>query len=66
MPRILEIKEISGEVWAKLNLTEQTTPVYIWSLEEAKEAKRRAVVDFCFSLANKYIEETWLIPPQGK
>ena len=65
MPRILEFKEISGEVWARLD-TSYLSDFYIWSPEEAKAAKRKAVMDFCFSLANKYIEETFLIPPEGK
>ena len=65
MPRILELKEINNEVWARLD-TPCLSGFYIWSPEEAKAAKRKAVMDFCFSLANKYIEETFLIPPEGK
>jgi len=62
MPRILKFKQDDDGVWAKIEFDRNTDaanppPVYIWTLAEAKADRAQAIRDFCFALANSYIEE---------
>lgn len=58
MPRILELKEIDGHLWAKLPTpVEMPSSVHLWTEDETKQAKISAIHDFCFALANQYIED---------
>ena len=62
MPRILEMKEIDGAVWARLQIdtTKDEGSVYIWTIDEAKRDRASAIRSFCFDLANQYIEREHL------
>jgi len=59
MPRILELKEIDGHIWARIPLTdaETTQSVYVVTSEEMKQREASAIRSFCFDLANRYIEK---------
>jgi len=57
MPRILEIKKIDGHIWARLDVLDEPSPVYVWTEGEAKREWASAIRTFCFALANRYIED---------
>lgn len=58
MPKILEL--VQGEdhtILARLPQDLEASPIHIWTDEEAKAAQRRAILDFCRDLAERYIQE---------
>lgn len=60
MPRILELKEIDGALWARIGMVEdcpqEDSYIHLWTAKEAKDHKASAIRSFCFTLANAYIE----------
>ena len=60
MPRILEIAQKEPDcIWVKLPKVKDINAecYYIFTTEEVQDVKRRAIRDFCFALADSYIEE---------
>ena len=47
MPRIMQIKEIDGELWARVDIDTDAdvSPIHLWTDQEARDAKDAAVRD---------------------
>lgn len=49
MPRVLELKEIDGALWAKLEITLNSPPVSLYTAAEIEELQKSERV-FCIGL----------------
>ena len=58
MPRVAELREIDGYVWAKLeSFTGNTGEVTLWSRKEIQEYKEACVRDFLMGLFDQWKDQ---------
>jgi len=50
MPRIAEMREIDGQLWVRVETTEEDGQVTLWTSAEIKEHANCAVRDFLLNL----------------
>lgn len=54
MPRIAELKEIDGHIWAKLEMNLEEGQVTLWTNEEIRDFKHACVRDFLIDLFQQW------------
>ena len=54
MPRIAELKEIDGQLWARMEMDRDEGAVTLWTNEEIKDFKHVCIRDFLIDLFNQW------------
>lgn len=50
MPKIAELKEINGQIWARLEMNTDEGEVTLWTKDEIKDYRLASVRDFLVDL----------------
>lgn len=55
MPQILEMKTENGQLWVRVDITKEKSPVHLWTDEEAKAYWRRGRAELLEEIREKVI-----------